>query len=108
MPNEYEEFIKTTDLKIDSEDDLQFYLDGYDEEHGEIHGVIKRMRRGDYDKRGGVGGLRCSEYLIKYGLKTTIFNVSNLRNGYIQLPTHFIGVVLKHGAVDKRTLVKVV
>lgn len=42
-------------------------------------------------------------FLKKYGLKTTIFNVANLRRlGYIHLPKHYIGVVLKHGAVDRR------
>jgi len=43
----YEEFVKTTDTKV-GEHDLQFYLDGMNEEHGEISGVIKRARRGDY------------------------------------------------------------
>jgi len=37
--------VKTTDL---SDHDLQFYLDGMSEEHGELFGVFKRMRRGDY------------------------------------------------------------
>lgn len=41
----YEEFVKTTDL---SNHDLQFYLDGMNEENGEISGIFKRARRGDY------------------------------------------------------------
>lgn len=41
----YEDFVKTTDV---SNHDLQFYLDGMSEEHGELFGVIKRIRRGDY------------------------------------------------------------
>lgn len=75
----YEEFVETTDLKVDADDDIQFYLDGYNEEHGEISGVIKRMRRGDYDKHGGRGGFRCSEYLIKYGLKKTLLEFDECR-----------------------------
>jgi len=41
----YEEFVRTTDL---SNHDLQFYLDGMNEENGEISGIFKRVRRGDY------------------------------------------------------------
>ena len=41
----YEDFVKTTDL---SNHDLQFYLDGMNEENGEISGIFKRARRGDY------------------------------------------------------------
>lgn len=44
-----------------------------------------------------------SIFLEKYGLKTTVFNVNNLREyGHVHLHPHFIEVVLKHGAVDKR------
>lgn len=42
---DYYEFIKTTDL---SNHNLQFYLDGMTEEGGEVAGIFKRMRRGDY------------------------------------------------------------
>jgi len=42
---DYWKFTKTTDI---SDHDLQFYLDGMSEEHGELFGVFKRMRRGDY------------------------------------------------------------
>lgn len=41
----YEDFVKTTDI---SNHDLQFYMDGMNEENGEISGVLKRIRRGDY------------------------------------------------------------
>ena len=41
----YEEFIETTDI---SNHELQFYLDGMSEEHGELIGIFKRVRRGDY------------------------------------------------------------
>ena len=42
---EYEEFTESTDISNQS---LQFYLDGMSEESGEISGVLKRVRRGDY------------------------------------------------------------
>jgi len=42
---EYDEFIGTTDL---SNHDIQYYLDGMNEENGEISGIFKRVRRGDY------------------------------------------------------------
>lgn len=70
MTSEYEDFIKTTDLKVNADDDIQFYLDGYNEEHGEISGVIKRMRRGDYDN--SLININVSGYLIKHGLKETL------------------------------------
>ena len=44
---DYEDFVKTTDISNHS---LQFYLDGMSEEHGELMGVFKRCRRGDYGK----------------------------------------------------------
>ncbi len=70
---EYENFIKTTDLKVNADDDIQFYLDGMSEEHGEIYGVIKRMRRGDYDKMGiEYADVKVSVYLIEHGLKPTL------------------------------------
>ena len=58
---EYSDFIKTSDL---SNHDLQFYLDGMNEENGEINGVFKRARRGDYgmdcryDFEGGVKSIK--------------------------------------------------
>lgn len=43
--DEYEKIIKETDISNKS---FQFYLDGMSEESGEISGVLKRVRRGDY------------------------------------------------------------
>ena len=43
--SEYEDFVKTTDISNHS---MQFYLDGMNEENGEISCVIKRIRLGDY------------------------------------------------------------
>ena len=42
---EYEKIIEGTDVSNKS---FQFYLDGMSEESGEISGVLKRVRRGDY------------------------------------------------------------
>lgn len=43
------------------------------------------------------------EFLTRYGLKTTIFNVSNLRKyGAIQLYPHNVETAIKHGAKDLR------
>ena len=44
---EYEKIIDETDISNHS---LQFYVDGMGEEAGEIIGVFKRIRRGDYDE----------------------------------------------------------
>ena len=81
--NNYEEFVKTTDLKVDADDDIQFYLDGMNEEHGEIFGVIKRMRRGDYDDL-TIDGVTVSKYLIKYGLKNTIIEFDKPRGDLLK------------------------
>ena len=67
--NKYEKFVETSDSKPM---DVQFYLDGMNEEHGEISGVIKRMRRGDYNKLDLKYGLTVSGYLTKFGLKETL------------------------------------
>jgi len=45
---EYEKIIEETDVSNKS---FQFYLDGMSEEAGEISGVFKRVRRGDYGKK---------------------------------------------------------
>ena len=61
---DYDEFVKTTDL---SNHDLQFYLDGMSEEHGELMGVFKRVRRGDYGKEAKAGiedSIRGIEWVI--------------------------------------------
>ena len=44
---EYSKIIEETDISNHS---LQFYVDGMGEEAGEIIGVFKRIRRGDFDK----------------------------------------------------------
>ncbi len=44
---EYEKIINDTDISNHS---LQFYVDGMTEESGEIIGVFKRIRRGDFDE----------------------------------------------------------
>lgn len=44
-----------------------------------------------------------TEFLRHFGLEPTIFNISNLREyGVVHLTKHFVEVVLKNGAVDKR------
>lgn len=43
----YAEAITKTDI---SNKTIQFYLDGMSEEAGEVSGVLKRVRRGDYGK----------------------------------------------------------
>lgn len=45
MTDDYEKFCKGTDVSNQS---IQFYLDGMNEENGEISGIFKRIRRGDY------------------------------------------------------------
>ena len=45
MTENYEDFVETTDK---SNHNLQFYIDGMNEENGEISGIFKRVRRGDY------------------------------------------------------------
>jgi len=42
---DYEEFTESTDISNQS---LQFYLDGMSEEGGELSGIFKRVRRGDF------------------------------------------------------------
>lgn len=62
MISKYEEFVKTSDL---SNHGLQFYLDGMTEEHGELVGIFKRVRRGDY-------GGEAKKLIETYGLKYII------------------------------------
>ncbi len=45
--DKYNKIIEDTDVSNKS---FQFYLDGMSEESGEISGVLKRVRRGDYGK----------------------------------------------------------
>lgn len=44
-----------------------------------------------------------SEFLKRYGLKTTIFNVGNLRKyGAVQIYPNDVKIALEHGAKDMR------
>ena len=52
--------------------DAQFYLDGIAEEHGEIFGVIKRVRRGDYDVFYRPEDYKPSAFIKKYGIEKTV------------------------------------
>lgn len=54
--DEYQKEISKTDV---SDHELDFYLAGMVEEMGEIAGIIKRIRRGDYNE------YELSEYTIK-------------------------------------------
>lgn len=81
--NSYEKFVETTDLKVDADDDIQFYLDGMNEEHGEISGVIKRMRRGDYDYL-AFDGITVSKFLIRHGLKKTLVEFDKPRSDLLK------------------------
>ena len=46
---------------------------------------------------------KTADLLKKYGLEFTIFNVTNIQRwGLVHLPEHFVGVVLEHGAKDRR------
>ena len=58
--DEYEDFVITTDVRAE-EHNLEFYLDGFREEVGEVSGVLKRIRRGDY-------GEDCRSMAKVYGL----------------------------------------
>jgi len=43
------------------------------------------------------------DFLKKYGLQPTIFNVANLRKlDHVYLTEHYVKVCLEHGAVDHR------
>ena len=74
---DYEDAVRGTDNG--KHDDVQFYLDGMSEEHGEIYGVFKRMRRGDYGEkvmmevkmRGVAFALRCNRQCLHDFIKET-------------------------------------
>lgn len=71
MTKEYEDFVKTTDLTLKKED-LQFYLDGMNEENGEVSGIFKRVRRGDYNFLKEGSQLFPSELISKHGIKIVL------------------------------------
>jgi len=74
---EYEKIIKETDV---SNHTLQFYLDGMSEESGEINGVLKRIRRGDYDTEKDTTDTKVSEIIERLGLNYVLFNFPDILN----------------------------
>ena len=71
----YEDFVRKAN-RGPAGDDIQFYLDGMAEEHGEVFGVIKRMRRGDF-------GQDVQKSILKCGLKETLLKYSECRKKLI-------------------------
>ena len=71
--DEYEKITNSTDISNHS---LQFYLDGMSEESGEINGVLKRVRRGDYDTTDD----KVSEIIERLGLNYVLFNFPDILN----------------------------
>ena len=65
----YEEFVLASCRNPDN-DRIQLYLDGMNEEHGEISGAIKRMRRGDF-------GYKVRMDIAINGLERTLNDVSD-------------------------------
>lgn len=74
---EYEKIIEETDV---SNHTLQFYLDGMSEESGEINGVLKRIRRGDYDTGKDTTDTKVSEIIERLGLNYVLFNFPDILN----------------------------
>ena len=74
---EYEKIIEETDV---SNHTLQFYLDGMSEESGEINGVLKRVRRGDYDTGKDTTDTKVSEIIERLGLNYVLFNFPDILN----------------------------
>ena len=58
-------------------DVFQFCLDGMNEEHGEINGVIKRMRRGDY-------GVSVQNSIVRVGLQNTLMAFPRCKDDLLQ------------------------
>jgi hypothetical protein len=70
----YQEFVKSTDI---SNCNLQFYVDGMTEESGEISGIFKRVRRGDY-------GEQAKEDIDELGLRYVLSNYDDVRQDMIK------------------------
>lgn len=70
----YDKFVKETDL---SDNNLQFYIDGMTEENGEISGIFKRVRRGDY-------GESAKKEIDVFGLKYVIVNYEDVKNDLLK------------------------
>ncbi len=71
---DYQEFVKSTDV---SNCNLQFYVDGMTEENGEISGILKRVRRGDY-------GEIAKNDIDVFGLKYVITNYNDIKNDLLK------------------------
>ncbi len=72
---EYEKIINKTDISNQS---FQFYLDGMSEESGEISGVFKRVRRGDY-------GSLAQELIEGYsGVLKVLENFPDIKEDFLQ------------------------
>jgi len=80
---DYEDFCESTDISNQS---LQFYLDGMNEENGEISGIFKRIRRGDYgeEAKGIMAMQNDLEWIIKNvkGVRTDILKEIGDRHWY--------------------------
>ena len=75
----YEDFAETTDVSNQS---IQFYLDGMNEENGEISGIFKRIRRGDY----GVEAKRVIDNSteVENGLEWVLHNIEGVRDDILK------------------------
>ena len=71
---DYQEFVKSTDI---SNCNLQFYVDGMTEESGEISGIFKRVRRGDY-------GEQAKEDIDELGLRYVLSNYDDVRQDMLK------------------------
>ena len=70
----YEDFCETTDVSNQS---LQFYLDGMNEENGEISGIFKRIRRGDF-------GEEAKTMIETKGLKWVVTGRSDIKDAILK------------------------
>ncbi len=77
---EYEKFTESTDVSNHS---MQFYLDGMSEEGGELSGVLKRIRRGDYDTGKDTTDTKVSEIIERLGLEYVLLNFPEIRKDII-------------------------
>ena len=71
---DYQDFVKSTDI---SNCNLQFYVDGMTEESGEISGIFKRVRRGDY-------GEQAKEDIDELGLRYVLSNYEDVRRDMLK------------------------
>jgi len=76
---EYEKFTESTDISNNS---MQFYLDGMSEEGGELSGVLKRVRRGDYDIN-TYTDTKASENIERLGLEYVLLNFPEIRKDIV-------------------------